>query len=127
MGGQVVHHDDVSVAQRRPHNLFDISEEGRTAHGTVERHRSGDARQPESADKGRCLPVPMGNRSAAALATWCAALHAGHLGGGAAFIDEHQPLRVQVRLGVEPGLAALGYVRSILFGSVRCLFFRVTP
>lgn len=127
VGGQVVHHDDVSVAQRRPQDLIDVSEKGRTAHGAVERHRGGDARQPESTDEGRRLPMPMGNRSAAALATWCAAVHAGHLGGGAAFIDEHQPLRVQVRLGVEPGLTAGSYVRSILFGSVRCLFFRVTP
>jgi hypothetical protein len=69
----------------------------------------------------------MGNRSAAAFSSRRTAVHPRHIGGGAAFIDEHQPLRVQVRLGVEPGLAAVGYIRSILFGSVRCLFFRVTP
>ncbi|CAO3432396.1 hypothetical protein [Azospirillum argentinense] len=54
-------------------------------------------------------------------------IHPGHLGGRAAFIDEDQPLRVQARLGIEPSLTAGGYVRSILFGSVRRLFFRVTP
>lgn len=127
MGGQVVHHDNVTVAQRRPQDPFDISEEGRTAHGAVERHRSGDTRQPESADEGRRLPVPMGNRRAAAFSSRRAAIHPGHLGGRAAFIDEDQPLRVQVRLGIEPSLTAGGYVRSILFGSVRRLFFRVTP
>lgn len=37
------------------------------------------------------------------------------------------PCRASGAAGTEPSLTAGGYVLSILFGSVRCLFFRVTP
>ena len=45
----------------------------------------------------------MRDRGAAALAAWCSAAQAGHFGGGAGLVDEDQALRVEVRLGVEPG------------------------
>jgi hypothetical protein len=40
-------------------------------------------------------------------------------------VDEDEPLRVEVRLGLEPGLAPLQDVGAILFAGVRGLFLRV--
>ena len=38
------------------------------------------------------------------------------------FVDDHQPPRVEVRLGVELGLTASQHVRPILFDGVRRFF-----
>ena len=46
----------------------------------------------------------------------------GHLGVGAGLIDEDQLLRIEVWLGVEPGLTRLPYVRAVLLAGVRRLF-----
>jgi hypothetical protein len=49
-------------------------------------------------------------------------MRAGHLGRGAGFVDEDQPLGVEVELAVEPGLARLLDVGAILLGGVGRLF-----
>jgi hypothetical protein len=46
----------------------------------------------------------------------------GHLGRRAGLIDEHQALRVDVRLPVEPGLAPREHVGPLLLAGV-CRFF----
>ncbi len=46
----------------------------------------------------------------------------GHLGRGAGLLDEDKPRRLQVRLGVEPGLPAAQDVSSLLLASVRGFF-----
>ena len=127
VGRQVVHHHDVAGPQRRDQDLLDIGEEGRAVHGAVQGHRRGHAGQAEGADEGGGLPVTVGNRRPAPLAAGRTAIHPGHLGRGPALVDEHQSLRVEIGLPLEPGEAAPGYVGTRLLGGVRGLFFRVTP
>jgi hypothetical protein len=66
------------------------------------------------------------DRSAASLAPSGTTVHPGHLRRGSTFVDEHQPLGIQIRLGFEPSFAPCRYVRAVLFGGMRRLFFRVT-
>jgi hypothetical protein len=67
------------------------------------------------------------DRGTASLAPGGPAVGAGHLRRCPALVDEHEPLGIEIGLAVEPGLAAGGYVRSLLLGRVRRLFLRVTP
>src|SRR3546814_3552401 len=81
-------------------------------HGAVEHHRRGHAAGPQSADEGRGLPVAMRHRSPAALAAWRAAAAAGHLCRRPGLVDEHQAIRIQLRLEFKPGAPAPQDVRS---------------
>jgi sugar/nucleoside kinase (ribokinase family) len=55
-----------------------------------------------------------------------AAAEPGHLGRGRRLVDEDQAQGIEVRLGVEPGLAARDDVGPLLLAGV-CLFLKVTP
>jgi hypothetical protein len=46
----------------------------------------------------------------------------GHLGRSASLVNKHQPLGLQIGLGVEPGLPAAQDVSSLLLGRVRGFF-----
>jgi hypothetical protein len=48
-----------------------------------------------------------------------------HVGRGPGFVNEDQPLGVEIELAVEPGLPPLHDVGAVLFGGVRGLFLRV--
>jgi len=53
------------------------------------------------------------------------AMAARHVGGRPGFVDEHQLLGIEVELAVEPVLALLQDVGTVLLGGVRGLFLRV--
>jgi hypothetical protein len=46
----------------------------------------------------------------------------GHLGRCTGFIDEHQPFRFKIDLGIEPGLPSAKNIRPLLFSGVRGFF-----
>src|SRR3546814_6613066 len=85
----------------------------------LEHHRRGQAAGPQSADEGRGLPVAMRHRSPAALAAWRAAATAGHLCRRPGLVDEHQAIRIQLRLEFKPGAPAPQDVRTLLLAGVR--------
>lgn len=60
-----------------------------------------------------------------ALSAPAPAMAAGHVGGGPGFVDEDEPVRVEIELRLEPGLALLQDVRPVLLGRVGGLFLRV--
>ena len=45
-----------------------------------------------------------------------------HIGGGAGFIDEDQPCRIEIGLRGDPGGACLGNVRPLLLAGVHDFF-----
>ena len=122
VGGQVVHHHDVAWQESRRQDLFDIGEERGTVHGAIQDHRRCHALQPKRADEGHGLPMALRNGRSATFATQSASIAPGHLGRCARFIDEHQPLRLEIDLGIEPGLSPTQDIRPLLLGSV-CGFF----
>ncbi len=42
-------------------------------------------------------------------------------------VDEHEAVRIEIDLGLEPGLAPLQDVRAVLFAGMGPLFLRVIP
>ena len=64
----------------------------------------------------------MRHRCLATLAPWRPAVTPGHLGRSAGLVNEHQPLGLQIGLGVEPGLPAAQDVSSLLLAGVRGFF-----
>lgn len=50
---------------------------------------------------------------------------AGHGGGGPGLVDEHQALRIEIGLAIEPGPALPQDAGAVLLDRVAGLFFRV--
>ena len=71
--------------------------------------------------------MAVGNGGPAALAALGPAAQARHLGRGAGLIDEDELLGIELRLGLEPGLAAGGNVRPLLLGGVGGFFLKLMP
>jgi hypothetical protein len=69
----------------------------------------------------------MGHAHTQALAFGAAAMAAGHVGGGPGFIDEHEALRVQIDLAIEPVVPLLQDVGAVLLDCMSSLFLRVMP
>jgi hypothetical protein len=125
VAGQIVHDDDVALAQLRHEDALDIGLEGEPVDRTVEHERGDHAACGQAGDKGRRFPVAVRNADAQALAAAAAAVGSGHVGGRPGLVDEHETLGVEIELAFEPRLAALQDVRPILFAGARSLFLRV--
>ena len=122
VAGKVVHHYDVAGLEGGHQHLFDVGEEGGAMHGTVEHHGSGHTAQPQGTNEGCGLPVPMRHRGAATLSARSAAASSRHLGGRACFVDEDQPLGLEIGLCLDPGLPAAEHVSPLLLAGVRGFF-----
>ena len=66
--------------------------------------------------------MPVRDRRPTALAARRPAVTPGHLGRGSGLVDEHQPLRLQIGLGLEPGPPTTQNVSPLLFAGVRGFF-----
>lgn len=71
--------------------------------------------------------MPMRNAGPAALTTACAAAQTSHLGGQAGLIDEDEAARVEFGLALEPVLAPLQDVGTLLLQCMGGLFLNVKP
>ena len=60
-----------------------------------------------------------------ALSAPATAMAADHVGGGPGFVDEDEPMGIEVELRLEPGPALFQDVRAVLLGGVGGLFLRV--
>jgi hypothetical protein len=69
--------------------------------------------------------MAMGHTHAQPLAARRPPVPARHVGGGPSLVDKDEALRVEIELSLEPVLAPLHDVRSILLAGVRGLFLRV--
>ena len=67
----------------------------------------------------------MRNGGTASLATFGTASTAGHFGVRAAFINEEQPLNLEINLTFKPGLARRFYIIAFLLTGVGSLFLSV--
>jgi hypothetical protein len=66
----------------------------------------------------------MGNAGAQSLASWRAAVFAGHIRARPSFVDEDKLLGIEVELTVEPRLSAFHDIRAILLARMGGLFSR---
>ena len=67
------------------------------------------------------------NAGPESLASWSAATTPGHVGRCPGLVDEHQTIRIEIELGIEPVPAPLQDVQAVLLGRVRGLFLNVRP
>jgi hypothetical protein len=124
---KIVHHHDVTGLESGHEHLVDIGLEGDAVDRPVEHHRRDHAGESESCHEGRRLPVAMRDAGPEPLTPWGAATKAGHVGGGPCLVDKHEAGGIEIEQGVEPVLAPLQDVRTVLFGRVRGLFLNVRP
>jgi len=122
---EVVHDDDVAGPELGQEHPLDIGLEGVAVDRPGEHEGRDHAAQGEGRDDGSGLPVAVRDADAQALAARSAAVGAGHVGLRPGLVDEDQPLRVEVGLALEPGLAPLQDIGAILLAGVRGLFLRV--
>ena len=122
MGGEIVHHDDVTAAQAGDEDLLNVGLEHFTIHGAVEQHWRGHAVQPQRAGEGRGFPMPVGHGGDTTLATFGPSTQACHLRGGTGLVDKHQVFSSKVRLRQAPRRTLGRDVWPLLFGGVRRFF-----
>ncbi len=127
VAGEVVHHDDVSVLGLPNQDLADIGLEGVAVDRPVEHPGRDDAPGAEAGHEGRGLPMAVRHGHAQPLAAATAAMGARHVRARPGLVDEHQPVRVEVDLAIEPGLPPLQDVGALLLGGMGGLFLRVQP
>ena len=89
-------------------------------HGTVEHHGRGHDFKAERANEVRRLPVSMRHRGFETLAPWRPAVTPKPSRSTApSLVNEHQPPRLPIGLGAEPGLPAAQVVSKLLLAGER--------
>jgi hypothetical protein len=71
--------------------------------------------------------MPVRHAGAQPLAAWRPAIAPRHVRRRPGFVNEDQPFGIEIELAVEPLLAPLQDVGTVLLGRVRRLFLRVIP
>lgn len=112
VGRQVVEHDGVAGLEGWGERVGHIGAEGLPVHRTVEHPRCGDAVAAQGRRDGGGLPVALTHAHPTALAGRRTSVAAGHGGVGGCFIDEHEAIRIDVELALEPRLARSPYIRA---------------
>jgi hypothetical protein len=110
VAGEIVHHDDIALAQDRDHELLDIGAKARPIHWSVEHTRRGDLPDTQRGDECRGLPVSPRHAGHQALTARAAAIAARHVGRCAGLVDEDQAFRVQLALARTPLITRLGNI-----------------
>ncbi len=122
VAGQIVHHHDVAGAEFGHQHLLHIGLEGEAIDRTVEDHRRHHAGDPQSGQEGCRLPMAIRNVGPEPLASSSATTTPGHVGRCPGLVDEHQTIRIEIELGIEPVPAPRQDVRAVLLGRVRGFF-----
>ncbi len=122
MSRQVVHDDDVALGQAGHEEFFDINEEGRAIHWSVQDERRNQAIAPQAGGECRCFPMTPGRFADQAPAFRAASAQADHVGAGPGLVDEHQPIGVKLRLLRLPVLSGFGDVGPVLLAGVQRFF-----
>ena len=125
VAGQIVHDDDVAGPEFGDEHLADIGSERIAVDRAVEHHRGDHAGIAQARDEGGGFPMAVGHTGAQAFASSAAAMAARHIGRRPGFVDEHEPVGVEVDLVLEPVPATAQDVGPVLLGGVRGLFLRV--
>ncbi|MCP1838904.1 hypothetical protein ACVIHI_008177 [Bradyrhizobium sp. USDA 4524] len=122
VSAQVVHEDDVALAQGRRQDLLDISQERGPIHCTVDDIGRREAIDAQRGDKRQRLPVTMGHARDEALTARRAPIVPDHLRRDRSLVDKDEARCTQLGLlGFQRGTLGSD-VRSILLGGVQCFF-----
>ena len=114
MGLQVVHDDDITAMQRRSQTLFDIGQEPRSVHCSIDHEGCNHSVVTQAGYQSDGLPMPLWDVSDQPLAAEATAPEPQHIGAGGGLVDEHQSGGVKQALLSDPSPACPGHVRSFL-------------
>ncbi len=127
VGGEVVHHYGVALAEGWRQDLAQIGPERLAVHRAIQHPWSLDPVAAQAGNEGQGLPVAMGDCGDQPLALWRAPAQARHVGLHPAFIEEDQARRVEAGLRLAPFQPGLRDVGTLLFGCMGSLFLNVSP
>jgi len=119
VGWQIIHHDDIALAQSRSKKMFDIGQETRAVHRSIKHARGSDFIISQGPDEGRRHPMTVRRKSLEALSTRSPAIEPHHIGLCSSFINEDKMFRVQIGLARMPFFAGFGDIHAVLFGSTQ--------
>ena len=122
VSAQVVHEDDVALAQGRYQNLFDISQERRPIHRTVDDIGRRKAVDAQRCNKRQRLPVTVWHARNEALTARRTSIMPDHLRRDRGLVDKDEARRPQLGLFGFQRSALRSNVRPILLGGVQCFF-----
>lgn len=109
MRRKIFHYDDVARLQCRDENPFDIDLKDPAVHGTIMHEGRGQRLSDVAPGESRGFPVTVRHTGAARFPA-----QTGHLRGEAGLVNEHQTLRIKVRLEIKPVLTSLQDVFGLL-------------
>ena len=121
--GQIVHDDDIAVAQRGDEHPLHIGEEQGPVHCSVENEWRGDATLPQSRDEGHRLPVAERLRADEPLALGAAPVTPRHAGIRARLVEEDKLCSVKKALAFFPHGAICLNVRPVLLAGPHRFFY----
>lgn len=95
---------------------------GVPVHRVVEHLGLSDAAGAQTSRESCGFPMALGRAHAAALASWSASVAPSHGDGGCRFVDEHEAVRIEIGLPLEPRLTGSLHVRPGLLDGVAGAF-----
>jgi hypothetical protein len=124
---EIVHDDDIAGTQDGLQHTAHVSPEHFGIGGAINRHAGGGAIQPDRADHGGGLPMPMRRTGMNTRSAQGTPPETGHVGLGPRFIEKDQPCRVKAGLVPPPRPTRPRDVGPVLFAGAECLFLYVSP
>jgi hypothetical protein len=121
--GLVVEHDRVAALQGRDQGLLDIAAEAGSGHQPVEKGGGHQAVGAQAGRDGNGFPMPEGDGEAATLGTRRSPVTPRHLRVCCGLVEEHQPIRIEIELSLEPSQAGWLHILLILLGRVAGVFY----
>jgi len=122
MRWQIVHDDDVALAQCRDQAFLQISQKDIPVHRAVDHKRRGDLALAQTGDEGCRFPMPMRRFAKKPFAAFAASAGANHVGRGAGLVEKDKLAWIKPVLRVFPIGPRLGDVGPILLAGVQSLF-----
>jgi hypothetical protein len=116
---EIVEHHEIAMPQMRREELFAEAGKAASVDRAIENHRGPCPLETDGMHQRVGLPVTAGNRADQPLAAGGPASKPSHVRLQACFVDEHEPLGIDVILAGLPIGAPLSDVGAVLFGGAR--------
>src|SRR5260370_1797040 len=122
MSRKIVHDDCTATLEFRNQTLFEILDEDRPVHWSINHERCNNPIMAQAGHESEGLPVAVRHLPDQSLAAGAAASRPHLVGAGGGLVEKHQPRRVKHALLSIPTPARAGYVRSVLLRGAQAFF-----
>jgi len=125
--GQVVQHDNISIAKIRDQHVPDIRFKDFSIRRSLNHHGGRRSIQSQGREHRRRTPMPTRRAVDNPPTPDDPSIQAGHVGPGPAFIEEDQMMRIHVGDAFPPRLTLDLHIGALLLAGVQRLFLRWQP